>query len=203
MSFPEIAALTIHDVKNRLAELAGKAERRGDKDTVRTALEAAATLTQLLAFYKSENGILTPNVDAHAPADLVDELAHEAGGMGGIAIETDCGAAPTLAFYDETLVRMVLANALQNAMRHARSRIMISVGERSGQVEFCVRDDGPGYPASVLADGGYAAAVTREGTGLGLRLAKRIARLHESAGVRGDVALANQDGAVFALRLPR
>ncbi len=203
MSFAEIAALTIHDVKNRLAQLAGKAERRGDTDTVHEALEAAAALTQLLAYYKSENGILKLNVDAHAPADLVDELAGESGGAAGIALETDSSTAPTLAFYDETLVRMALVNAVHNAMRYARSRIAISVADQGTHVEFCVRDDGAGYPDSVLADAGASAGVTRDGTGLGLRLAKRIAELHENAGVGGEVVLANDNGAVFRFRLPK
>lgn len=202
MSFGDIAALTIHDVKNRLAQLAGQAERRGDTETVRTALEAAATLTQLLAYYRSETGILNPAINAHAPADLVDELAADYGG-GAIAIDKDCAAAPTLAFYDETLVRMVLANALQNALRHARRRIVIAAAEDGAFVEFRVQDDGAGYPAGVLADAGDSATVTREGTGLGLRLARRIAALHENEGLRGEVLLANDGGAVFALRLPR
>jgi signal transduction histidine kinase len=203
MNFTDIAALTIHDVKNRLARLAGQAEGRGDTETVRTALEAAETLTQLLVFYKSESGILKPDINAHAPADLVDELAKESSGMGGVAIETDCSAAPTLAFYDETLVRMVLANALHNALRYARSRITISAAAKGTQVEFRVQDDGVGYPESVLADSGASATITREGTGLGLRLAKSIAELHENAGLRGHIVLANDHGAVFGLRLPR
>jgi signal transduction histidine kinase len=203
MSFIEVAALTIHDVKNRMAHLAGKAERSGDTETLRIALEAAETLTQLLAFYKSASGILRLDIEAHSPTDLVEELSSETRGMSQILIEQECSAAPTLAFYDETLVRMVLANALHNALRYARSRITISAAERDGYLIFCVRDDGAGYPDSVLADSGASAAITREGTGLGLRLAKRIAELHENEGNCGTVALANDNGGVFELRLPK
>ena len=202
MSFSEIAALTIHDVKNRLAQLAGAAERKGDTETLRTALEAAETLTQLLTFYKTEIGGMRLDVEAHAPADLVDELVRETKGISNVAIEQDCSAAPPLAFYDETLVRMVLANALHNASRYARSRIRIGVAEQDGYCVFTVRDDGPGYPDSVLADLGASAAVTRGGTGLGLRLAGRIAQQHENAGLRGAIGLANDGGGVFTLRLP-
>lgn len=203
MSFTDIAALTIHDVKNRLAQLAGTAERNGDAQTVRIALEAAETLTQLLAFYKCESGILRVDVEAHAPVDLVDELSKESRAMGTIAIDQNCDAAPTLAFYDETLVRMVLANAVHNAQRYARNRITIYAAESDEHVVFRVCDDGPGYPDSVLADSGASAAITREGTGLGLRLAKRIAELHENAGKRGTIILRNDHGAVFELRLPK
>lgn len=202
MSFTEIAALTIHDVKNRLAQLAGRAERNGDADTVRSALEAAETLTQLLTFYKSENGGLRLDVEAHSPSDLVEELVNESRGMSPVPIEQDNGAAPALAFYDETLVRMVLANAIHNALRYARSRIRVGIAEQDGYCTFTVRDDGDGYPDSVLADLGASATVTRGGTGLGLRLAGRIAEQHENAGLRGSIALSNDGGGVFTLRLP-
>jgi signal transduction histidine kinase len=203
MSFSEIAALTIHDVKNRLARLAARAEGKGDTETLRTALEAAATLTQLLAFYKSENGILRPDIEAHAPADLIEELVEEGKGIGTVRLRLEADAAPTLAFYDEALVRMVLANALHNAMRYARQEIVVSCVEQDGQIAFVVRDDGAGYPDSVLADAGDSAPVTRDGTGLGLRLARRVAELHENAGRRGRLLLGNDRGGVFTLRLPK
>jgi signal transduction histidine kinase len=202
MSFTDIAALTIHDVKNKLAQLAGRAERNGDAETVRSALEAAQTLTELLTFYKSESGGLRPNVEAHAPADLVDELVRESRGISGIAIEQDCTAAPALAFYDETLVRMVLFNAVHNALRFARSRVRVQVREQDGYCVFAVSDDGAGYPESVIADHGASAPVTRGGTGLGLRLAGRIAERHENGALCGSIDLSNDSGAVFTLRLP-
>jgi signal transduction histidine kinase len=202
MSFTEIAALTIHDVKNKLAQLAARAERNGDPETVRGALEAAQTLTELLTFYKSESGGLRPDIEAHAPADLIDELVRESRGISEIAIDEDCAAAPALAFYDETLVRMVLFNALHNALRFARTRIRVAACERDGYCVFTVRDDGAGYPESVIADHGASAPVSRGGTGLGLRLAGRIAEHHENGGLRGGIDLSNDSGAVFTLRLP-
>jgi len=204
MSFADIAALTLHDVKNRLAQLAGRAEARGDTETLHEALDAAATLTRLLTYYRSDIGSLNLDIDAHAPAELAAELAQEAALPDACKIEVDCAAAPVLGFYDETLVRMVLANALQNARRYARTRIVLAVAERGAFVEFVVKDDGPGYPQRVLADaGGDAAPVTRDGTGLGLRLARRIAALHENDGRRGQVELENAGGAVFRLSLPK
>jgi signal transduction histidine kinase len=202
MSFTEVAALTIHDVKNKLAQLAGRAERNGDAETVRSALEAAQTLTELLTYYKSESGGLRLDVEAHSPADLVEELVRESRGVSAIAIEQDCANAPALGFYDETLVRMVLFNALHNALRFARSRIRVGAGEQDGYCIFTVKDDGDGYPDSVLADHGASAPVSRGGTGLGLRLAERIAEQHENAGLRGGIELSNDSGAVFTLRLP-
>jgi K+-sensing histidine kinase KdpD len=183
--------------------LAGSAEQRGDQETVRVAMEAAAKLTALLVLDKAEMGALRPNIEAQAPADLVDELVRESRAMtGGMLFEQDCRRAPTLAFYDATLVRMALANALNNALRYASSRIRISVTEHDGYCVFTVSDDGAGYSESVLGDLGATAGISAEGTGLGLRLAGRIAAEHQNRGLAGSIALANDGGAVFVLRLP-
>jgi signal transduction histidine kinase len=97
---------------------------------------------------------------------------------------------------------MVLANALHNALRYARQRIRVRVAESDGYCIFTVHDDGEGYPESVIADLGASATVSRNGTGLGLQLAARIAQQHENAGLRGEIRLANDDGGIFTLRLP-
>ena len=80
--------------------------------------------------------------------------------------------------------------------------VTISAREMDGFLEFEVRDDGAGYPESVLADEDASAAITPDGTGLGLRLAKRVAQMHENGGQRGEIRLFNDHGAVFVLRLP-
>ena len=53
MDFGDLAAFTLHDVKNRLAVLASRAEAKGDGETVHAVLEVAGTLTRLLAWYKA------------------------------------------------------------------------------------------------------------------------------------------------------
>jgi signal transduction histidine kinase len=203
MSFAEIAALTMHDVKNSLAQLAGQAEARGDVTTLRTLIDASEKLTRLLVFYKSETSILQPVMDARSPLDLIEELGQGIRALGSITISVFGGAAPSLWFYDETLVRMVLSNALHNALRYARSQITLSAIEVDEYLEFSVHDDGVGYPESVLADVGATAPITAEGTGLGLRLAMQVAQLHANFGHYGSIRLANEHGALFILRLPK
>ncbi len=203
MDFVELAAITIHDVKNRLAILASRAEARGDAETERGVMEAALTLTRLLAAYKSEKGQLGTAIDAHAPIDLLQELAAEAGKLTGLAVNYDSAAAPTLGFYDEALVRLVLRDALYNAMRHAATELRLAARLHDGCLEFTVSDDGPGYPAGLLGQPAAMQALSEEGTGLGLYLAGRVARLHDNAGRQGSVELAIEGGAVFALRLPQ
>lgn len=203
MNFAEIAALTIHDVKNRLAILGGRAEASGDRDTMRDAHEAAATLTRLLALYKAENGHLGVDIDAHAPGDLLDELAADIRKQSPLNIEVDLARVPTLGFYDENLVRMVLLDALYNALRHARRQISLSAALRDEWLEFSVRDDGPGYPEAMLGQSAPMRGISREGTGLGLYLAAQVAALHRNGEHAGHIALSNAEGAVFSLCLPK
>lgn len=202
MDFADLAALTIHDVKNRLAVVAHRAEAGGDAETLRGVLEAAAGLTRLLAWYRVEKGALAPQVDARAPADLIAELAAEISRQTALTVEIAGQAAPALGFYDEALVRMVVLDALYNALRHARERIVLAAGERDGMLVFSVRDDGPGYPPEMLGTPSAPRPLGRMGTGLGLVLAARVAALHANAGVCGRVELANDGGAVFSLLLP-
>jgi two-component system OmpR family sensor kinase len=110
---------------------------------------------------------------------------------------------------ERDLVERILAPLLENAARHARSSVTISVARDDDGVRFTVQDDGPGVPAEereAIFEPGHraagtaaAAAVASPGTGLGLALCRRLAR---SAG--GDVRSAPSDaGAVFIVRLPR
>lgn len=202
MDFVDLAALTIHDVKNRLTLVAHHAEFGGDAETLRGVMEAAGALTRLLAFYKAEKGALASQVDARVPADLVEELVVELAKQTTLTVEADLRAAPALGFYDENLIRMVLLDALYNAMRHARSRIVVGAEEADGWLVFFVSDDGPGYPEEVLAGAGTMQPISREGTGIGLSLAARVAALHVNGDKSGGIALANAGGAVFRLRLP-
>jgi len=175
MNFAVVAALTIHDVKNNLMQLAAQAEKTGDTQSLSKIMQMSETLSSLLVFYKFETHLLRLNINAHSPSDLIKELAQGNQGLTKIKLETQDQSAPTLWFYDETLIRMVLSNALQNALRYARENIRICATVEDNQLEFMVQDDGPGYtPADLMAmeQTDIETPVSRQGTGLGLQLAK-------------------------------
>jgi signal transduction histidine kinase len=203
MEFTELAALTIHDVKNRLAILAGRAEAKGDAETLHGALEAAATLTRLLVFYKAQKGALGVDIDAHVPAELLAELAAEIARQTSLTVKIDTAHAPTLWFYDEALTRMVLLNAIYNALRHARTTITLFAAQHGTNLLFEIRDDGPGFPPDMIDQPARMSALSREGTGLGLHLASQVAVLHHNHDQTGRIELKNADGAVFCLLLPQ
>lgn len=203
MEFADLAAFTIHDAKNRLALVATRAEANGDAETLRGILEAAASLSRLLAYYKAEKGSLGLEVDARVPADLVNELVSDISKQTALSITADLSAAPTLWFYDEALVRMVLLNALYNALRFAQKNVQLKAVDRNNWLEFVVSDDGAGYPPEMLGVASAMQPISREGMGVGLHLARQVAALHTNAGDRGEIELSHVGGAVFCLRLPR
>ncbi|MEW6562889.1 MAG: HAMP domain-containing sensor histidine kinase [Pseudomonadota bacterium] len=195
----------IHDIKNQLTELALRLDRRGDaKQEKALIMKAAARLTELLLFARQSSGQLSANVDSSIPEDLLQEMAAEYRELfPGLELKLDTLDAPPFWFYDTALTHLALANAIHNACSHARSTVHLSARSNDGWLVFEIRDDGPGYPASLLQSGADdLAPVSQRGTGLGLFLARRIAALHTLENRCGDIELANDNGAVFRIRLP-
>lgn len=84
----------------------------------------------------------------------------------------------------------ILANLLDNAFKHAGSRVEISAGiAKSGSnVVIRIDDDGPGLPAEareIVFNVGERWDSQESGSGLGLAIARDLARLYG-----GDVTLA-------------
>ncbi|MFB7496354.1 sensor histidine kinase [Streptomyces sp. NPDC056161] len=116
------------------------------------------------------------------------------------------GEGPVVTGSRVQLLRL-LTNLADNARRHARTRVSITVGVSDGTVELAVDDDGPGIPEAdrervferfTRLDG--ARARQDGGTGLGLAIARDIARAHG-----GTLAIETSPwgGARLLLRLPR
>lgn len=101
-----------------------------------------------------------------------------------------------LAWLTPDPVREILSNLVDNARRHARSRIEVTAEARGGGVELRVVDDGPGLPEG-QADAVFERFVSldhRGGSGLGLAIARELARTHG-----GDLTYEDR---AFVLRLP-
>lgn len=87
------------------------------------------------------------------------------------------GARPLL---DVKAVHDIVANLLDNARRHARSRISVTVVKLDSTVEVRVADDGPGL-SDELAPRVFERFVSLDGqggSGLGLPIAQELARAH-------------------------
>lgn len=103
-------------------------------------------------------------------------------------------------------VDSALTNLVANAMRFARSRIVVRARDLGGEIALEVEDDGPGIPeadrAVIFERFGQASSEARKrsGTGLGLSIVREAARLH---GGQALVEAGTLGGARFVLRLPR
>jgi signal transduction histidine kinase len=91
---------------------------------------------------------------------------------------------------------------IENACRYGRSNVSVSVARSDGTVAYLVQDDGPGVAEeereTIFEPGSRGHAGSADGTfgaGLGLALARRLAR-----SVAGDV-VATGEG--FRITLPR
>ncbi len=211
-SFDPLVAAVVHDAKNALQALDTQldAAQRRPASTDFAALRSnvgriAAQLSELLTLYRAQNGQLRLAIDDHDLSDFIDDLLVEIGPLPpGIALEVEREVALRVGAwaFDAYLVKLVLLDALRNALRHATGRVVLALDAPShGGLCFCVSDDGPGYPASLLEEN--AGVASASGTGLGLAFARLIAERHAVPdGRHGRVELTNLPGACLALRLP-
>jgi two-component system OmpR family sensor kinase len=115
-----------------------------------------------------------------------------------VDIRSLIGAPPPLVGSDRDMVSQALHPLLDNAVRHADALVEITVERRDGSAVFRVCDDGPGVDPALATRIFEAGASTHGGAGLGLPLARRLARA-----CTGDVVLVeSESGACFELRLP-
>jgi signal transduction histidine kinase len=138
--------------------------------------------------------------------DLDDLVRAEAARLRGAGIEEVIEVAPPVrVIADPVHLARALRNLSDNAARHARARVELRLTADPATARVEVIDDGPGIPEAdrdriferfVRLDDSR----TRDsgGTGLGLPIARHIARAH-----RGDLVVEHRDGARFVLSIPR
>jgi signal transduction histidine kinase len=138
---------------------------------------------------------------------VVGEEVARLGGRWSVPVDVDLavspGRAPTVAGRPEHLGRAV-RNLLENAARHARQAVSVTLRTGAGEVELVVADDGPGIdPAhrsrvfdrfTRLDD---ARGRDEGGTGLGLSIAREIVEAHG-----GGISIGEGPGGRLVVRLP-
>lgn len=209
-----LAAASMHEVKNLLGQLTltlddianigcpgAETQIAGARFACRRIVDH---LSEMLTLYKLDSGHFVPNIDAHSPAEFLEDLLHEARSLtaGRFTIELKQDNAPAFWFFDRELVASALMNALHNALSYAQTQICLSAAQEGDFLVFRVSDDGVGFPQALLNDKYDAPRTSTHSTGLGLYFAQSVAQVHENKGRRGNIALANQSGAVFNLFLP-
>lgn len=188
-----------HELKSPLATLRQYAEvarthpeRVSEQELGEVVLEEGGRLERLvqgmLVLARADEGALRPEpVDV----DLDDLLLEEARRMrgAGLAVDTS-GVRATRVRGDAALLAQLMRNLVDNAARHARTGIALAVSSdgSGGRVALTVDDDGDGIPPAdrdrvfdrfVRLDD--ARARDTGGSGLGLSIAREIARAHGGA----------------------
>ncbi|WP_431770933.1 ATP-binding protein [Streptomyces cucumeris] len=174
------------------------------QDTER--LQAVASDLLLLARLDAQDA------PPRSPVDLRALAAEEARRHPGTVALTPAGdgtgpAADPVVHGSRVQLSRLLTNLTDNARRHTRASVRLTVGRYEDAVELTVDDDGPGIPE---ADRGrvferftrldHARARQDGGTGLGLAIAHDIAHAH---GGTLTVLTSPEGGARLLLRLPR
>jgi PAS domain S-box-containing protein len=125
---------------------------------------------------------------------VVDAEAGRARRADHIAVEVVADEPLATVEVDQHALHEALSNLLDNAVRHARSSVTVHVTTRES-LEIRVRDDGPGLGDEQARDAFDRFVSFDGGSGLGLPIARSLARAHG-----GDVTYEDR---AFVIRMPR
>ena len=140
-------------------------------------------------------------VDAHDALGAVRErFADQAAEAGRyLALEVEEGLR---IWADPERLRQVVTNLIDNALRHGSGDITLSAQTEQGSVRISVRDEGPGFPADLLARAfdpfSRAKNGRTGGSGLGLAIVATIARAHG-----GSATISTGDSPTVIVWLPQ
>jgi signal transduction histidine kinase len=123
---------------------------------------------------------------------------------GDVELALDVGREEVVVEADERKLRQVVVNLLSNAVKFTPpgGRVDVTARLADGLVEVAVADTGPGIAESdreLIFDEFRQARGTRDGTGLGLPIARRFIELH---GGRLWIETAPGSGSTFRFTLP-
>jgi signal transduction histidine kinase len=220
----ELSALVVHDLKSPAAGIMMAAQSRLQSSTlsdtdrmlwglVYTSAEVINRMVlNLLDIAGSSDGVFAPRpttVDipklvgevCQLMTPVADSLQHQ------IAVDVQPGLPQLRA--DPELLRRVLQNLVDNALRHSPSGapVQIEADASNGVVRFRVRDRGPGIPAALrdrIFDKYVRIARTHgEGASIGKGLGLAFCRIAvEAHGGRIWVEDNEPHGSVFVVRIP-
>jgi two-component system OmpR family sensor kinase len=209
-----------HQLRTPVAKIKAEAElalrRPRDPEYYQEALgsvlysadQMARTVEALLAAAQEEGSLARGRADVwQVLADVVSSigvLAEE----NGVEVSVQPPARGLRVGVERAIAVQILQPVVENACRFAQAEVLLGAGRNGKEVYFLVEDDGPGVAEEererIFEPGvrGTAAAGERNsarGAGLGLSLARRLAR---AASGDVEVETGTMSGARFKVRLP-
>ncbi len=217
-----LMSFVVHDLKNPVNSMDLYAQLlQRERDMPETAKDAIAhirhearqmlrLILNLLDISKADEGKLVAKRATVDLGSLVNDVASELeGGARMRNVEVAVSLAISEIIADEDLVRRMLGNLIENAIRHAPAQTQVIVESKiaPGAIELRIRDSGKGIPSEMREKifdpfvqlDGLAASSSRSGRGLGLTFCKLAAEAHGGTIWVEDGA----PGAVLCVRLPR
>jgi signal transduction histidine kinase len=216
----ELIANVSHELRTPISALQAVLENlvdgvaTPDPATLRTALAQSQRLgrlvTELLDLSRIEAGALSPHFQEFPIAPLVADAVAEAEvnaatTQRGVRFVTDVRPEGLAVHGDRARLHQVLANLLDNAVRHSPSggevRVSVSTADAGPVIE--VRDQGPGIGTAerhlVFQRFTRGERATGGGTGLGLAIARWVVDMH---GGTIEVAEPDTSGCRIRVTLP-
>lgn len=167
-------------------------------------------LVQLLSLYKMETRLFSVNADQYNVSDFLDELIITNTPLNtkrDFSFQLECDEGIDW-FFDRDLIGTIINSTINNSIRYAREKIIVSAQINDNYLEISIEDDGNGFPKSMFKqpDSLETAINMKSGsTGLGLYFAEKIANIHHNGDKQGMTSIDNQSrigGGRFTLKLP-
>ena len=152
------------------------------EDVLSLGLQQERLIEALLTLATGEQG-----VDKREPLDLADIAGSVLGGQSRAGIQIDASLEPAPAMGDPKLVESLVANLVENALRHnvPSGRVEVATAVRNGRACISVSNTGPIIPADQVErllepfqQMGTARVGRGGGHGLGLAIVRAITKSH-------------------------